>query len=211
MRREDQFVEEVLVRVPFGPRREQIESDIRSHIAERVEHGMSVEEAIRQFGDPEVLAESYLMSIPLVSAPFMSRVAAKIVDAPTICVVAFLVMYIGWKGFGPHGASFLQQFTAGDKSPVFIALCAVAAVGIPGYFIAAEYLTDKTLGKQLLGLRVVRESGARIGLGQSFVRQIPMIGSFFLIDVLFALFTDKKQRAFEMISKTRVVQIEAGG
>src|SRR5207247_10897867 len=90
-----------------------------------------------------------------------------------------------------------------------IAACIVGfVIAGPGYFVAAEYLTDQTLGKKLVGVRVVRESGARIGLGQAFVRQIPLIGSFFLIDVLFALFTDKKQRAFELISKTRTVQVE---
>jgi uncharacterized RDD family membrane protein YckC len=63
----------------------------------------------------------------------------------------------------------------------------------------------KTLGKHLMGLRVVRESGARISFGQSVVRQLPMLSQVWWIDVLFALFTDKHQRAFELLSKTRVV------
>jgi uncharacterized RDD family membrane protein YckC len=210
MRREDQFIEEVLSRIPHGPRREQIETDLRSHIAERVEAGMSVEEAIRQFGDPEVLAESYLASIPLASAPFMTRVAAKLIDVPAICGAAVVTMYIAWSAIGPRGAPFFSQFGAAEKSPVFIGLCIAAGVLMfPGYFVASEYLTDTTFGKQLFGIRVVQESGARIGLGQALVRQIPLFGSFFLIDALFALFTKKKQRAFELISKTRVVQIEA--
>jgi len=209
MRREDQFIDEVLARVPHGPRREQIETDLRSHIAERVDAGMSVEEAIRQFGDPEALAESYLSSIPLESASFMSRVGAKLVDFPAILGSGCLLMYLGWQMFGPEGTSFIPQLTAPEKSPVFLALCVGIAIIVgPGYFIFSEYLTDTTLGKRVAGIRVVRESGARIGLGQSFVRQIPLIGSFFLIDVLFALFTEKKQRAFELISKTRVVRIE---
>ena len=54
-------------------------------------------------------------------------------------------------------------------------------------------------------LRVVRESGTRISLGQSIVRQLPMFLQIYMIDVLFALFTDRKQRAFELLSKTRVV------
>ena len=56
-----------------------------------------------------------------------------------------------------------------------------------------------------MGLRVVQESGAQIGLGQSVVRQLPVFFQVFWIDVLFALFTERSQRAFELLSKTRVV------
>lgn len=58
-----------------------------------------------------------------------------------------------------------------------------------------------------MGLRVVRESGARISLIQSIVRQLPVLGQIYLIDILFALFTEKNQRAFELASKTRVILI----
>jgi uncharacterized RDD family membrane protein YckC len=58
-----------------------------------------------------------------------------------------------------------------------------------------------------MDIRVVRESGARIGLGQSLLRQLPFFGQFFFIDVIFALFTDKKQRAFEMLTKTRAIAV----
>jgi hypothetical protein len=35
---------------------------------------------------------------------------------------------------------------------------------------------------------------------------LPMFLQVFWIDAMFALFTDKSQRAFEMLSKTRVVR-----
>ena len=73
------------------------------------------------------------------------------------------------------------------------------------YPVIAEYRYGKTVGKHLMGLRVVRESGARISFGQSVVRQLPMLTQVWWIDMLFALFTDKHQRAFEILSKTRVV------
>jgi uncharacterized RDD family membrane protein YckC len=53
---------------------------------------------------------------------------------------------------------------------------------------------------------VVQESGAQITFGQSLVRQLGAFLQVFWIDALFALFTDKRQRAFEMLSKTRVVR-----
>ena len=86
-----------------------------------------------------------------------------------------------------------------------LAVVLAASFGFGLYTIVAEHWLGFTLGKRALGLRVVRESGAPIGLGQSIVRQLPMFLQVYWIDVLFALFTDKNQRAFELLSKTRVV------
>ena len=52
---------------------------------------------------------------------------------------------------------------------------------------------------------MVTEKGARIGIGQAIVRALPIFLQVFTIDALFALFTDRRQRAFELLSKTRVV------
>jgi uncharacterized RDD family membrane protein YckC len=73
------------------------------------------------------------------------------------------------------------------------------------YTITAEYRTGQTIGKRLMHLRVVRESGARISFAQSIVRQLPAFFQVFWIDAMFALFTERHQRAFELLSKTRVV------
>ena len=59
----------------------------------------------------------------------------------------------------------------------FIGVAVVLTVLIVGgvYPVIAEYRYGKTVGKHLMGLRVVRESGARISFGQSVVRQLPML------------------------------------
>ena len=100
---QEQYITEVLSRIPNGPRREQIELDLRAHLAERLEQSPSVEEAIRQFGDPETLAASYLSSFPLTSASFFSRAAAKLVDIPGVILAGCAVGYAVWKLFGPPG------------------------------------------------------------------------------------------------------------
>ena len=77
----DSYINQVLSQLsPSGALREQVAMELRTHIAERMEHGQSVEEAIRQFGDPVKLAESYLSAVPLVPASFWPRVAAKLID-----------------------------------------------------------------------------------------------------------------------------------
>ena len=50
----------------------------------------------------------------------------------------------------------------------------------------AEARYCRTPGKKLMGLYVVRESGARISFGQAIVRQLPVFLNIFWIDALFS-------------------------
>jgi uncharacterized RDD family membrane protein YckC len=188
---EQSYIDRVITQLPRETSlREQVAMELRSHIAERVEHGNTVEEALRQLGDPVALAESYLSAVPLIPVSFWRRAAAKLLDgAVYVAVCAPLVVLM------------LYRSHFGAAVWVAVLLLAIGAF----YSLVAEYLYGKTLGKHWLGLRVVRESGARISFGQSVVRQLPVFLEVFWIDVLFALFTEKHQRAFEVLSKTRVV------
>jgi uncharacterized RDD family membrane protein YckC len=186
--------------------------DVRGHLAERLERGQPIEEAIRQFGDPAMLAESYLAAVPLISGSFFSRAVAKLIDMLAIAAAGGAVVWLGWLLLVRDGAS-LAAFAAAEPwiFPWVFILCALAlGVLIPGYFVVTEFVSGQTLGKRVMGLRVVKESGARISFGQSFVRQLPLMAEIFVLDVVFALFTEKSQRAFELISKTRVVRAEDG-
>jgi uncharacterized RDD family membrane protein YckC len=182
---------------PAGALREQVAMELRSHIAERVEHGQSVEEAIRQFGDPVKLAESYLAAVPLVPASFWRRAAAKLIDFLMFVAIYAPIAWLLFLTFRGHVFGFLVP----ELIILFVLTCAL-------YPLLAEYLFGRTVGKRLLGLRVVRESGGRITLGQSAVRQLPVFLQVGWVDILFALFTEHHQRAFELLSKTRVVLAE---
>lgn len=189
------YIDRVIAQLPLVPAlRTQVEMELRSHIAERVEHGQTVDDALQQLGDPVVLAESYLAAIPLIAASFWSRAAARLIDFFGVVSLAVPMVLV-------------VALTVRPELAFFIAIAIIFTVLIVGvlYPVIAEYKYGKTLGKHLMGLRVVRESGARISFGQSVVRQLPMLSQVWWIDVLFALFTDKHQRAFELLSKTRVV------
>ncbi len=74
----DDYVNTVLEMMPSTmPQRQQIAAELRSHIAERLAHGHTLDDVLRQLGDPATLADSYLSAEPLVSAPFGSRVVAR--------------------------------------------------------------------------------------------------------------------------------------
>jgi uncharacterized RDD family membrane protein YckC len=196
---EASYINQVVARLPrVATLRSQVAMELRSHIAERVEHGQTVDEALRQLGDPVTLAESYLAAIPLVSATFWQRGAARIIDFFAFACVCAPIVWLLWRT-----AAFVVP--PGFIFPVMVIVVVILISAGCLYPLIAEYHFGETLGKHLMGLRVVRESGGRISFGQSIVRQLPMFLQVFWIDVMFALFTEKHQRAFELLSKTRVV------
>jgi uncharacterized RDD family membrane protein YckC len=193
----DLYVQSVIDLVPRGlPLRDQIAMELRSHIAERVAHGQPLEEVLKQLGDPLTLAESYLAAVPFESASVANRAVAKIIDGLVVLAVMLVI------------AGLLVAMLPREASVFVPVLCIAGTVfGLIGYTIAAEYRSGGTIGKRLMHIQVVRESGVRISLGQAMLRQLPFLGQFFFIDALFALFTDRKQRAFELLTKTRAVAL----
>ena len=197
MTAEDRYISEVVTRLPPATRlRATIAMELRGHIAERVEHGQSLDDALRQLGDPAALAESYLAAVPLVAATWWERAGAKLID---VLIVLPLLLPVSWTLFWLDPDLSLRRF---------VRLSVVIGALFGGYTALTEWMWGRTLGKRAMGLRVVRESGARINFGHAVVRQLPVWFQFFWVDVLFALFTDRNQRAFELLSKTRVVDAE---
>lgn len=199
MRTADQYIDDVLRHLPSStPMRTQIAMELRGHISERLSHGHSVEGVLALLGDPAQLAESYLASVPLVAASFGRRLAAKLIDGLAVVVVMAPLAWV---------LSRLVPREFWIAVVIWVAIGGSALLFAP-YTVLTEWAYGQTLGKRLLGVRVVRESGTRIGFGQAIVRQLPMFLQFYWIDVLFALFTEKSQRAFELLSKTRVVLLD---
>jgi uncharacterized RDD family membrane protein YckC len=196
----DDFVSRVLSKMPPAtPKREQIAMELRGHISERVNAGEPLEEVLEHLGDPVVLAESYLSAVPLIAGDFWSRATARLIDFGLPVVLLVPVAGLMWLAAPPEWVPVLM----------FVFAC-VGGAAVAIYPMAAEARYGKTLGKHLRGLRVVTESGMRISAGQAVVRNLPWLLEVWWIDALFALFTDRRQRAFELLSKTRVVRCTRG-
>jgi uncharacterized RDD family membrane protein YckC len=192
----DAYVTRVLAAMPTAtPRRDQIAMELRGHISERVAAGQPLEEVLEHLGDPVALAESYLSAVPLIAGDCWSRATARLIDVGLPVVLLAPVAALIWFATPPEYVPAL----------LFIYLFAGGAA-IVVYPIVAEAKYGKTVGKHLRGLRVVTESGTRISTGQAIVRNLPWLLEVWWIDALFALFTDRSQRAFELLSKTRVVR-----
>ena len=192
----DAYVTRVLAAMPTAtPRRDQIAMELRGHISERVAAGQPLEEVLEHLGDPVALAESYLSAVPLIAGDCWSRATARLIDVGLPVVLLAPVAALIWFATPPEyvpALLFIYVFAGG------------AAIVV--YPIVAEAKYGKTVGKHLRGLRVVTESGTRISTGQAIVRNLPWLLEVWWIDALFALFTDRSQRAFELLSKTRVVR-----
>ena len=192
----DLYIDRVLAGLPRAtPMRQQIAMELRGHISERLETGQSIDAVLAGLGDPDRLALSYLAAVPLEAAPFMPRIVAKLADCALVVALLAIPLVFAW--------------LTTDEMLRFVALIATIVLGgfvYVGYVVVAEYAYGQTIGKRLAGLLVVREDGAPISFGQSIVRQLPVLLQVFWIDVFFVLFTDRRQRAFEMLSKTRVVR-----
>ena len=199
----DDYINQVLTRLPPTlPSRAQIALELRGHIAERLSGGRSIDDVLRQLGDPETLAQSYLQAEPLVNAPAGRRILAKMIDVLAVTgVMATIGLLVAWLIVDRARVPFVSTL------PIVLAIALLGGSLLFGlYTIVSEWRLGQTIGKRTMDLRVVTEAGTRISVGQSIVRQLPMFLQIYAIDALFALATDRAQRAFELLSKTRVVK-----
>ena len=78
-----------------------------------------------------------------------------------------------------------------------------------GYYIACEAATGMTLGKRMVGIRVVGEDGDRLTVGAAVVRNLLRLIDalfFYLVGGLFALTSSRGQRLGDRAAHTVVVR-----
>jgi uncharacterized RDD family membrane protein YckC len=134
------------------------------------------------------------------------RAVAVIVDG-VVLLAAFLAigLLIGALTGGLVAGGF--ELTG---MPAVIAMLAWTVIGF-GYFIGLEARSGQTLGKRLLGLRVVNEDGTPIEMSTSVVRNIIRIVDgifFYAVGAVSILVSGKKQRLGDHVANTVVVRSE---
>ena len=193
----DAYIARVMDAVPPPLRvRMPIADDLRAHMAERIAKGATEDEAVRALGDPSVLAISYLQAEPLRAAAHGPRLLAKLIDVGMIVLATVMVALL---------VTLITQQRHVDV--VMIAAGLAACVAYPLYTLVSELREAQTLGKRWMKLAVVHEDGTRISTWQSCVRQLPFFAQLVFIDAAFALFTGNRQRAVELLSRTRVIAL----
>lgn len=202
----ERYLHDVLSHVPaaFPERRARIAADLRSHLAESVAAGESEPGAVRRMGPAEETARTFLQDAPLPLAPLTDRVGAYVLDnallaAPVIAGFALAGMR------DPAWLASLDNPTT-PASRIVVGAVVVATITVSLlYFPLFEARTGQTPGKRLFGIAVVKASGTAVRFGAALLRRLPSLFNFALLDAVFAPFTAKRQRAFDIVAGTLVV------
>ncbi|MDR3090856.1 MAG: RDD family protein [Clostridiales bacterium] len=143
-----------------------------------------------------------------------SRLAAAFVDMLLqFAAIAVFFAVTLFAFYGPHGFAYLAILSYGgadsfSMAPNFWAVVVLGAFAIYYlYFVAAETaFGGRTLGKKLLGLRVIRDNGMPITLRQSLIRNIiRFIVDFFGVGAVMILFNKKCKRLGDIAAGTIVI------
>jgi uncharacterized RDD family membrane protein YckC len=198
---------------PAHPERHRIELDLRAHLEETVtELQGSPSAAFDRMGDPRAVALGYLADVPMRYASVGRRVLAFVIDmlagvavlgtVVATCALIFGILAVAEETSqsGPPEMSFAILAVLGVA---FIASLAILSIV---YFPLLEWRYGQTLGKYLLAIHVVAEDGLRARLPATIVRRIPFFLEFFWVDAIVAFFTERKQRAFDLVARTLVVE-----
>ena len=123
----------------------------------------------------------------------------------SIDVAIGLMTFAGVSAWG----AWMWQWLSDDQLPSLAGIWATAAIvgWIGTYLVLAAAITGRTIGKALVGLRVVRTHGSTVSLTRSFWRVVtlPLSTSLFGLGLLWSLI-DRRRRTFhDLIARTVVV------
>ena len=203
----ESYIRDVMANVFATPQeRGRFEADLRSHFAEAEDSGEPSARVIESMGAAENVAAAFNADREIRYAGFWQRTVAFFGDCGLLLLCALPPVAIAI--FSSRRLAEPGETSAGTIIPISIVGWVLFGLFV-FYFPLLEWRFGKTLGKHLLGLRAVRENGSPMGLGQAFVRRLSLYFEMLMIDALFIPFTEKKQRALDIIAKT-VVAHEPG-
>jgi uncharacterized RDD family membrane protein YckC len=200
----DRYIDDVMRHV-FATQEDQdrLKNDLRSHFVEGEAAGREPRDIILSLGTPEEVAAAFNAEREFRYASFWERLFAFFGDCGILLIIILPVLALGLLGgvvgSEPNQLSLFWIFVC------FLFFIALVGVGI-FYFPLFESHYGKTPGKHLMRIRVRRENGALISLGQAFVRRLSFYFDMLWIDALFIPFTDKHQRALDIVAKTVVAR-----
>lgn len=188
--------------------RQRIETDLRAHFEAAEGAGETVESVITRMGNPVEVAVEFMSQMELPYASFWRRMVAFAIDLGVVMLTSSLfgILFIWLSNRIPqHPLGW--EYVVGAILITLCVGCAITTVGIILlYFPILEGRFGRTLGKMLLGLRVLREDGLPINYMEAFLRRISYYFEVLPVDALFIPFTSKRQRAFDIVARTIVVR-----
>ncbi len=169
---------------------------------------------LRLDGAYTVLTPEYV-EFNFVLAGLMSRFLALLIDTVlslVITVLLFLLVLLFQLALSAAGAVVAGAGAAQELLGVgFAAQFVVWFLVDWGYMVLLEVAwSGQTVGKRILGLRVIQDSGVRVGASQSLlrnlVRPVDKLPLLYLVGGVAALFSGSQQRLGDLLAGTIVVR-----
>ncbi len=134
-----------------------------------------------------------------------ARILAQIIDT-IIGIMLFFGTTILFAFIGAAGSTASESAGAGIAGIGFL----ISFLVILGYFFLLEGLWDGyTVGKKVMGIKVVKEDGGECGLAASIVRNLLRIIDsifYYAVGFLFMAMSDQRQRLGDRVAGTVVVR-----
>lgn len=141
----------------------------------------------------------------LENAGIALRFVAVLLDAVIVFFpLAIVVGLLSGGGYADRGPGYANAGINVGGNAFWLLL----ALGI-GYYIVCEAATGATLGKRMVGIRVVDEDGDRVTLGSAVIRNLLRLVDalfFYLVGFLFAVTSSRGQRLGDRAAHTIVVR-----
>ncbi|MGM0843612.1 MAG: RDD family protein [Bacillota bacterium] len=149
------------------------------------------------------------VSLQFQTAGLGSRAAAFMIDQALLGIINFFII-IGLVLFlDIQNSYFFLEETPFSSGAIAIVVVAIFLLNW-GYFFAYEFFSGgRTLGKTLIGIRVIQDNGQSITLLSSFIRNlmrvIDMLPAYYIVGMFMVFFHGKHKRLGDLTAGTVVV------
>jgi uncharacterized RDD family membrane protein YckC len=147
------------------------------------------------------------VSIQLQLAGLGSRATAFIIDQLLLMVVSSLTLIVAFITMNEMPS--IPLFLVGNSLPLAITIVALFIINW-GYFFVFEFFSGgRTIGKKIIGIRVIQENGHSITLLSSFIRNliriIDSLPTAYFLGIVMIFFHSKHKRLGDIVAGTLVV------
>ena len=138
---------------------------------------------------------------------FSRRACAFFVDVLVLTFLSVLLSYFAYVGYSV-GLAAHHQTLSEENLDVFLLFLSLGWVGlVTGYFVLFHGMEGKTVGKWLLGLRVVGPDQEPITYGRALLRWFATwVSAIFGLGFLWVLFSREKRGWHDLLAGTWVIR-----
>ena len=141
---------------------------------------------------------------------FWRRACALFIDLSVLFLLSLILFYFAYVGYSVGLAAHGQALSS-DNLVVFLRILLFSWIALlTGYFVLFHGMEGKTIGKWLLGLRVVGANQSPITYRQAFIRSVGYIPSaIFGLGFLWILWDREKRGWHDRFAQTWVIRERA--